>query len=67
MVACDPKSGVPTRLVEKPAELIFKRGMVPRQICQAIAESYAIPLDQVENDARRFLGDLMDHRIVIES
>ena len=46
---------------------MLKRGVVPQQICQAIAESYAIPLEQVEADARRFFGDLRDHSIVIET
>lgn len=46
---------------------MLKRGMEPRQICQAIAESYAIPLEQVETDARRFLSDLKDHSIVAET
>ena len=46
---------------------MLKQGMVPRQICQAIAESYGIPLEQVETDARRFLSDLKDHGIVAEA
>ena len=46
---------------------MLKRGMAPRQICQDIAESYGIPLDQVEKDARRFLTDLKDHSIVAEA
>ena len=46
---------------------MLKQGMVPRQICHAIAESYEIPLDQVETDARRFLSDLKDHSIVTET
>lgn len=46
---------------------MLKQGMVPRQICHAIAESYEIPLDQVETDARRFLSDLKDHCIVTET
>lgn len=46
---------------------MLKQGMPPRQICQAIAESYGISLDQVETDARRFLSDLKDHGIVAEA
>ena len=46
---------------------MLKRGRAPRQICQAVSETYAIPLDQVEADARRFFSDLKEHSILIAS
>lgn len=44
---------------------LLKEGVRPPAICRAIADEYAVTLAQVEEDARRFLGDLIAHSIVI--
>lgn len=46
---------------------MLKQGMGPQQICQAIAERFATPLEQVEADVRCFLSDLKEHSIVAET
>lgn len=46
---------------------MLKKGMTPLEICQTIADTYAIPLERAESDARRFLSALRDHDIVAEA
>lgn len=46
---------------------MLKKGITPLDICQTIADTYAIPLEKVENDARIFLGELRAHDIVAEA
>lgn len=42
----------------------LKAGEAPRTICAALAAAYAVPLAQVEDDARRFLAELLGHAMV---
>lgn len=44
---------------------MLKDGMASREICARIAEEHDVPLATVEEDARRFLGELKDNDIVV--
>ena len=44
---------------------MLKDGSAPREICARIAEEHNVPLATVEEDARRFLGELKDNDIVV--
>ena len=46
---------------------MLKKGMPPLEICQLIANTYAIPLERAESDARRFLSELREHDIVADA
>lgn len=44
---------------------LLKDGSGPAAICRVTADDHAVPMAQVEDDARRFLADLLAHSIVI--
>lgn len=46
---------------------LLKEGLAPADICGRIAEEYDTDLETVEADARRFLGDLKAHEIIVEA
>lgn len=46
---------------------MLKKGMTPLEICAAISDRYAIPLDRAQADARTFLGALREQDIVAEA
>ena len=43
---------------------MLQEGLSPAQSCAGIAQEFAVPLEQVEDDARTFLGDLKRHDII---
>jgi len=43
---------------------MLQQGLTPAQSCERIATEFAVPLDQVEADARIFLSDLLRHDII---
>lgn len=43
---------------------MLQKGLNPAQSCVSIAEEFGVPLEQVEEDARIFLADLMRHDII---
>ena len=43
----------------------LKAGEAPHTICAALAAAYAVPLAQVEDDARGFLTELLGHAMVV--
>lgn len=43
---------------------MLQEGLSPAQSCARIAKDFAVPLEQVEDDARTFLGDLKRHDII---
>lgn len=43
---------------------LLQEGMSPAQSCARIAQEFSVPLEQVEDDARAFLGELKRHDII---
>lgn len=44
----------------------LQSGQLPRNICQSIAAKFDVDVAQVENDARNFLADLLEHNLVVK-
>ena len=44
---------------------LLKEGLAPTAICAPIAQDHDVPLAIVEDDARRFLGELKSNDIVV--
>ena len=44
---------------------MLKQGLALGAICAVIAEQYGVGLGTIEADARRFLGDLEAHSIIL--
>lgn len=45
---------------------LLKEGRTPAEICTLLVAQYEVEPEVIENDTRRFLGDLREHGIVIE-
>lgn len=45
---------------------MLKEGMALLSICEAVALEYGVASEAVEADARRFLGDLKAHDILVD-
>ncbi len=45
---------------------MLREGKAPLSICEAVAREYGIAREAVEADARRFLGDLKAHNILVD-
>ena len=43
----------------------LNEGRSPREICKEVAADHGVPLEQVQDDARKFLEDLQANEIII--
>jgi hypothetical protein len=46
---------------------LLKEGLAPGAICARIAAEHDVPLETIEADTRRFLGELRDNDIIVEA